>query len=152
MTIINGNHAADPIIVASDAQARAQRLAQLSQQALEAISMLLPNGSKLGVIIKGPPHVGDTGHAFFGNMTVPEIMDTGRGIARRHGISLDEAAPKQTEDDRLTDLIEKQKEIVTAAENLAGKVRRALMFLPANPQAAITALRQALGVEPEDQA
>ena len=142
---MNGNHAPLPFGMSAEDQKR-QQVENIAGQAIQAILSVVPPGSQAALVIKGPAHHGLKSNAIFATMDFNAIISTLRVMAKHNGVVLDIETQMGGNPD-MGAVKEKQQELVELAERLMHNVRRALMFLPGNPAAAIRNLRQALGVE-----
>lgn len=142
---MNGNHAPLPFGMSAEDQKR-QQVENIAGQAIQAILSVVPPGSQAALVIKGPAHHGLKSNAIFATMDGNAIISTLRVMAKHNGVVLDIETQMGGNPD-MGAVKEKQQELVELAERLMHNVRRALMFLPGNPAAAIRNLRQALGVE-----
>ena len=144
---MNGNHGPHlPQLGLSAEDQRKQIVEKICQQAIQAILSIVPPGSQAALVIKGPAHHGMKSNAIFATMDFNAIISTLRVMAKHNGVVLDIETRMGGNPD-MGAVTEKQQQLVELAERLMHNVRRALMFLPGNPAAAIRSLRQALGVE-----
>ena len=144
---MNGNHGPHlPQLGLSAEDQRKQIVENICQQAIQALLAHVPPGSQAAVVIKGPPHHGAKSNAVFSTMDFNSLIATIRIMAKLNGHVLD-IDTQMTDSPDMGAVKQRQQELVDLAERLMHNVRRALMFLPGNPAAAIRSLRQALGVE-----